>query len=199
MRHIKSGVIGLLVVVTNNKGGQGKTFISTLLAFCLAKNEDNAGKIVCCDRNLAQQNFAQNMKNADIPIVYDDPIKAAVGDIRLWIVDTSPDIVENILVIQKADIVVVPVGKGLHSLHGLKRIHEIRGKQDIKVILNEWSATSSQRKIEDNLKKEGYNLIGHIPTYQRIMNNLDAYLPWDYGLTKKQAQNVFNVLLNILR
>jgi MinD superfamily P-loop ATPase len=192
-------VIALLVVVTNNKGGQGKTFISTLLAFCLMKNLDNVGKIVCCDRNLAQQNFAQNLKNTDIPVVYDDPITAADQDSRLWIIDTSPDILENVEVIKKADIVVVPVGKGLHSLHGLKRIHEIRGKQDIKVILNEWSATSSQRKIEDNLKKEGYNVIGHMPLYQRIMNNLDAYLSWDYGLTKKQAQTVFDVLIGILK
>jgi cellulose biosynthesis protein BcsQ len=52
----------MLIVVANNKGGQGKTFIATLLAFCLAANPENEGRITCCDLDVSQRNFTDNLR-----------------------------------------------------------------------------------------------------------------------------------------
>ena len=192
-------MIIVLVIVTNNKGGQGKTFIATLLAFSLMENSANKDKVVCCDRNLEQKNFALNLSKSDIPVNHDDPMVRSIGDPKLCIVDTSPNLIENMPLIRRADIVIVPLGEGLHALHGLKRIHTVRGKQDLKVIINEWQNTSLQRRIEKHLKQEGYNIVGHLPKYQRIMNNLDTHRSWKYGLTKQQKDIVTSVLVKAVR
>jgi cellulose biosynthesis protein BcsQ len=187
----------MLLVIANNKGGQGKTFIATLLTFCLAANPKNAGNITCCDLDESQRNFTDNLRESGLPLVTKLPQKGA--DRRIWIVDTPPLLDASKEAIQIADILVVPVGLGKHAVHGLNRVAQIRGKKDLKVIINDWGGGLAQQKAESHLVSEGFNVIGRLGRYLRIVNNIDSHVKWSNGLAKQQADMIISVLLKILK
>jgi cellulose biosynthesis protein BcsQ len=187
----------MLVVVANNKGGQGKTFISTLLAFCLAANPKNEGQITCCDLDISQRNFTDNLQLSGLPVASVLPNKKDTKGI--WIVDTPPLLDASKEAIRAADILVVPIGLGKHSVHGLNRVSEVRGKKDLRVIINDWGGGLAQQKAETHLVDEGYNVIGRLGRYLRIVNNIDSHLKWNTGLPKQQTDSIVSVLLKVFK
>jgi cellulose biosynthesis protein BcsQ len=187
----------MIVVVANNKGGQGKTFIATLLAFCLDANPKNKGQITCCDLDVSQRNFTDNLQDSGLRVTSTLPGKEEANGI--WIVDTPPHLDASVEAIHAADVLVVPIGLGKHSVHGLNRVTEVRGKKDLKVIVNDWGGGLAQQKAENHLLSEGFNVIGRLGRYLRIVNNIDAHLKWNSGLSKKQTDAIISVLLKVFK
>jgi cellulose biosynthesis protein BcsQ len=187
----------MILVIANNKGGQGKTFIATLLTFCLAANPKNEGHITCCDLDLYQRNFTDNVRDSGIPVVFSLPENST--DTGIWIVDTPPSLDASKNAIHAADVLVVPVGLGKHAVHGLNRVAEVRGKKDLKVIINDWNGGLAQQKAESYLVQEGFDVIGRLGRYLRIVNNIDSHLKWNSGLSKKQTDVVIEVLLKVFK
>jgi cellulose biosynthesis protein BcsQ len=186
----------MLIVVANNKGGQGKTLLATLLARYLVSNPNNEGNILCCDLDRTQQNFKDNLAVGDLPIITE---MAGIDDNLLCIVDTPPSLNKDVMqAIRGADILIVPVVLGKHSVQGVMRIEEIREKNDLRMVINEWDASTVQKQAEAFLSAQGLKSYGKIPKYKRLAYNIDAGLDWYTGfpdaLVKKVA-GIFNELL----
>jgi hypothetical protein len=120
------------------------------------------------------------------------------GDAKgIWIVDTPPLLDASEEAIRTADVLVVPIGLWKHAVHGLNRVMEIRGKRDMRVIINEWCGGLAQQKAEAYLISEGFDVVGRLRRYLRIGNNIDSHSKWNAGLLKKQAEAVICVLLKV--
>jgi MinD superfamily P-loop ATPase len=186
----------MLIVVVNNKGGQGKTLIATLLTKYLVSNPNNVGNILCCDLDRTQQNFKDNMAMSDLPVITE---MADIDENLLCIVDTPPSLNKDVMqAIRGADILVVPVVLGKHSVQGVMRIAEIREKKDLRMVINEWDASIVQKQAEAFLSEQGLKSYGKIPKYKRLAYNIDAGLDWYTGFTDahvKKVAGIFNKLL----
>lgn len=186
----------MLIVVANNKGGQGKTLIATLLTKYLDANPQNKGNIICCDLDKTQQNFKDNLAKMDIPAI------SSLGNIApklLCMVDTPPSLDKDVIqAIRSADILIVPVILGKHSVQGVMRIAEIREKKDLRLLVNEWDASIVQKQAEGFLLEQGLKIVGKIPKYKRLAYNIDAGLDWYSGFPETQIKKligIFNALL----
>lgn len=188
----------MLIVIANNKGGQGKTLIATLLTKYLASNPKNEGNILCCDLDKTQQNFRDNVQELGIPVV------SSLGEIDkklLCIVDTPPSLDKDVIqAIRSADILIVPVILGKHSVQGVMRVAEIRGTKNFKLLVNEWDASIVQKQAEWFLNEQGFKIVGKIPKYKRLAYNVDAGIDWYSGFSDEQIKkitHIFNSLLKI--
>jgi MinD superfamily P-loop ATPase len=166
----------MLIVVSNNKGGQGKTFIATLLTIFLAGNKANKGKITCCDLDRSQRNFTDSVSKLGLPIISNLPDKSEYRE-RFWIVDTPPNIrgevTESIrTAIKDADILVVPVILGKYSVQGVNRVAETRGSKDLSIILNDWNGSLIEKQAEEFLISEGFKIVGKLGRYRRVSRNI---------------------------
>lgn len=187
----------MLIVVANNKGGQGKTLLATLLTRYIASNPQNKGNILCCDLDKTQQNFRDNVAELDIPVVTS---LATIDEKLLCIVDTPPSLDKEVMqAIRNADILVVPVILGKHSVQGVMRIAEIRGQNDLKLVVNEWDASTVQKQAEGYLTDQGFKFIGKIPKYKRLAYNIDAGLDWYSGFPEVQVKKMVNILNGLLK
>jgi cellulose biosynthesis protein BcsQ len=187
----------MLIVVANNKGGQGKTLVSTLLVKYLLTNPENAGRIVGCDLDMTQQNFKDNLTGSSIPVrqSFDDIPKDLA-----CVVDTPPSLDENtIKAVKAADLLIVPVVLGKHAVQGVMRIAEIRGGMDLRLLINEWDASIVQRQAESFLEEQKFNIVGKIPKYKRLAYNLDAGLEWFSGFPEAYAQIIAEILNKLLQ
>ena len=188
----------MLIVVANNKGGQGKTLVSTLLTKYLASNPENEGNILCCDLDQTQQNFKDNMTDVSCPVV------SSIGDIGdqlICITDTPPSLSKDVMqAIRAADILIVPVVLGKHSVQGVMRVAEIRGRKgDLRLVANEWDASSVQKEAEEFLSEQNLTTYGKIPKYKRLAYNIDAGLDWYTGFPDKQIKKIVGVLDGLLQ
>ncbi|GHV37971.1 hypothetical protein FACS1894187_16010 [Synergistales bacterium] len=186
----------MLIVVANNKGGQGKTLTATLLSRYLASNPENEGNILCCDLDHTQQNFKENMAESSIPVTTLVPVENA----PLCIVDTPPSLNKEVIqVIKNADILIVPIILGKHSVQGVMRITEIRGKNDLRLVVNEWDASSIQKQSEEFLSEKGFKFFGKIPKYKRLAYNIDVGLDWYAGFTDPTIEKITDILNKLLK
>ena len=187
----------MLIVAATNKGGQGKTLLATLLAKYLASNSKNKGNILCCDLDRTQQNFKDNLADTDLPIVSS---MADISDNLLCIVDTPPNLDKDVIqAIRAADILIVPVVLGKHSVQGIIRIAEIRGKNDLRLVVNEWDSSVVQKQAEEFLMAQNFRFHGKIPKYKRLAYNIDAGLDWHTGFTESQIRKIVGILDELLK
>lgn len=187
----------MLIVVANNKGGQGKTLTATLLTKYLASNPQYQGKIICCDLDKTQQNFLDNMKDSGLPFVTD--INTIPSDL-VGVVDTPPSLDSSLIeAIKKADRLVVPIVLGKHSVQGVLRIAELRGNvKDMRILINEWDASAAQKEAEAHLIKAGFAIIGKIPRYKRLAYNIDLGIDWFYGFPETHVEKIIKILNGLL-
>jgi cellulose biosynthesis protein BcsQ len=192
----------MLIVVSNNKGGQGKTFIATLLTLYLASNPKNKDRITCCDLDRSQRNFSDSVSLLNLPVTLSLPPKEEYKKM-FWIVDTPPNIREGTDIVRQAiiyaDLLVVPVILSKYSVQGVNRVAETRGKKDMKIILNDWNGTLIEKKAEEYLREEGFNIIGKLSRNRRVSRNLEALDRWDSGLQKAQAAKIITILASIFK
>ena len=187
----------MLIVVANNKGGQGKTLIATLLAKYLASDPKIKNNILCCDLDQTQQNFKDNMADTNLPVVTS---LAEISDSLLFIVDTPPSLNKDVMqAIINADILIVPVILGKHAVQGLMRIAEIRGKKDLRLVVNEWDSSIVQKQSEKYLTEQGFKFYGKIPKYKRLAYNIDAGLDWYTGFPDAQVKKTVDILNKLLK
>jgi MinD superfamily P-loop ATPase len=190
----------MLIVIANNKGGQGKTLLATLLVKYFASNPENEGNIICCDLDKTQQNFKDNLNDMNIPVI------SSLGGIAkklLCIVDTPPSLDKDVIyAIRNANILVVPVILGKHSVQGVMRVAEIRNKDDLCIVANEWDDSTVQRQAEGFLNEQGFKFLGKLPKYKRLAYNIDAKLDWYTGFPEthiKKIVAIFDRLLTLLK
>jgi cellulose biosynthesis protein BcsQ len=186
----------MLIVVANNKGGQGKTMIATLLVKYLLSNPDNYGKIIGCDLDKTQQNFRDNITEHSIHVESID----GVSSDTVCVIDTPPSLdKDTVNVVKIADLLIVPVILGKHSVQGVMRIAEIRGRKDLRLLINEWDTSSVQKQAESFLIEQGLNIVGKIPKYKRLAYNLDAGLDWFVGFSETQINGIVDILNQLLQ
>jgi cellulose biosynthesis protein BcsQ len=183
--------------VANNKGGQGKTFLSTLLCLCLLENEKTANAVIAVDLDQTQRSLSDNLKKSKIELVHQIPTSFQQG--KVYVIDTPPNIHISTPAIKSADYVIVPVADGKHSVHGLNSIAKIREKNDLRVVINEWNGHKQQVIVEEYLGEHGYKVVAKLPKYLRVMNNVDSYASWYAGLTAKQFEVYRDGVQNILK
>ncbi|MDR1916036.1 MAG: hypothetical protein LBQ58_05630 [Synergistaceae bacterium] len=192
----------MLIVISNNKGGQGKTFLATLLTLFLASNPDNEDRITCCDLDRSQRNFSDSVSKLKLPIIHNLPDKKEYNR-RFWIVDTPPNIREVTDVVRQAiidaDLLVVPVILSKYSVQGVNRVAETRGAKDLRIILNDWNGTLIEKKAEEYLHNEGFDIIGKLSRNRRVSRNIESLDRWDAGLQRAQAQKIISVLAGIFK
>jgi cellulose biosynthesis protein BcsQ len=187
----------MLIVVANNKGGQGKTLLATLLTKYLLSNPENTGNILCCDLDRTQQNFKDNLATADIPIVSS---LADISERLLCVVDTPPSLDKDVIqAIRGADVLIVPVILGKHSVQGVMRIAEIRESRDLRLLVNQWDASAVQKQAEEFLAAQGFKFYGKIPKYKRLAYNIDAGIDWASGFPDDQAEKMADILNRLLK
>jgi len=187
----------MLIVVANNKGGQGKTLLATLLTKYLVSNPKNEGNILCCDLDRTQQNFKDNVTISGLPVVTS---LANVADNLLCVVDTPPSLDRDVMqAIRSADILIVPVIPGKHSVQGVMRINEIRGQKDLRLVVNEWDASTVQKQAEEFLTSQGFKFYGKIQKYKRLAYNIDAGLDWYSGFSDTQIKGIVDILNGLLK
>jgi len=187
----------MIIVVANNKGGQGKTLLATLLTKYLVSNPKNEGNIVCCDLDSTQQNFKDNLADTDLPIV---ATMTEIPDKKLCVVDTPPSLDKDVMEATRiADILVVPVILGKHSVQGIMRVAEIRGKKDLRIVANEWDASIVQKQAEEFLTEQNFKFYGKIPKYKRLAYNIDAGLDWYTGFPNTQIKKIAGILSELLK
>jgi MinD superfamily P-loop ATPase len=187
----------MLIVVANNKGGQGKTLLATLLTKYLLSNPKTEGNILCCDLDRTQQNYKDNLASTSLPVVTSI---AEISNNLLCIVDTPPNLDKNVIqAIQTADVLIVPVVLGKHSVQGIMRIAEIRGKRDLRIVVNEWDASIVQKQAEEFLISQEFKFYGKIPKYKRLAYNIDAGLDWYSGFPDSQVQKIIDILNDLLK
>ena len=190
-------VINMLVTVVNNKGGQGKTLLATLVTRYLLSNPDNSGNILCCDLDKTQQNFKDNLAGIDVPVITS---LADIDEKLLCIVDTPPSLDKDVMqAVRSADILIAPVVLGKHSVQGVMRIAEIRGKKDLRLVSNEWDSSIVQKQAEIFLAEQGFKIVGKIPKYKRLAYNIDAGLDWYTGFSEEQIKKIIGMLDRLLK
>jgi cellulose biosynthesis protein BcsQ len=198
---IPKGEMRMIIVVANNKGGQGKTMISTLLVRQLLTNPKNRakGKITCCDLDKTQRNFTDNLKGLDIAVIT-DLANVSPENGHCCVVDTPPSLdPDTVRAILKADMLIVPIILGKHSVQGLLRIAEIRGRGNLKIVLNEWDNSTVQKQAEQHLKQSGFNIVGRLKKYKRLAFNMDAGDDWFAGFSEQQAKQIGSLLNKLLK
>jgi cellulose biosynthesis protein BcsQ len=187
----------MLIVVANNKGGQGKTLLATLLTKYLASNPENKGNILCCDLDRTQQNFKDNVSTDGLPVITEF---SNIANDLLCIADTPPRLDKEVMqAIRSANILIVPVILGKHSVQGVMRIAEIRKRQDIRLVVNEWDASAVQKQAETFLAVQGFKLYGKIPKYKRLAYNIDAGLDWFTGFSEVQIKKIVGIFSELLK
>ena len=187
----------MLIVVANNKGGQGKTLLATLLTKYLASNPKNEGNILCCDLDRTQQNFKDNLADTNLPVVTS---MDEMNDNLLCVVDTPPSLDKDVMqATRSAYILIVPVILGKHSVQGMMRIAEIRGKKDLRIVANEWDASAVQKQAEEFLTGQKFKFYGKIPKYKRLAYNIDAGLDWYTGFPDTQIKKIVGILNRLFK
>ena len=195
--------------ITSNKGGQGKTTISTLLAVITATREKEkaekgkqASTIYCCDLDKTQQNFRDNLSGyedlKDI-IKFVDGISDIPED-ALGIIDTPSELGKNTIeAIRMADILIVPIIPAKHAVQGVKRIAAIRGsKTDLRIVANDWDGSAAQLEAEEELINDGFVIRSKLRKYKRLTYNLDAQMDWYTGFTNAIIKTITNVLRSLI-
>jgi CO dehydrogenase nickel-insertion accessory protein CooC1 len=183
------------IVITNNKGGQGKTLIATLLTKYLLSNKDNEDTVSGLDLDSTQKNFTDNMSGASL--YFFSRLEDIPND-KICVIDTPPNLEKSTAAIRAADILIVPVILGKHAVQGVGRVLEVRQKKDLRLIFNEWDESAIQIQSEQYLINEGFNIAGKLPKYKRLAYNVDAGIDWYAGFSETQIKLVVNILNNLL-
>jgi CO dehydrogenase nickel-insertion accessory protein CooC1 len=186
----------MLIVVTNNKGGQGKTLFATLIAKYLLANPANKHLVSCCDVDKTQQNFKDNM-SGDSVFFFNDI--SEIPEHTLCVVDTPANLEVSTPSIKAADILVVPVVLGKHAVQGVHRVLEIREKRDLRIVANEWDDSEIQNEALDFLNQSQLEIYGKIPKYKKLAHNIDTGINWDYGLPEGPIKLIIEVLVKLLK
>jgi CO dehydrogenase nickel-insertion accessory protein CooC1 len=168
----------MLIVVTNNKGGQGKTLFATLIAKYLLANPANEHLVSCYDVDHTQQNFKDNMRGDNVFFFND---LSEIPKHTFCVVDTPANLEMSTPSIKAADILVVPVVLGKHAVQGVNRVLEIRGKNDLRIVANEWDDSEIQNEALEFLEEKQLTVYGKIPKYKKLAHNIDVGVNWDYG------------------
>ncbi|MDR1741921.1 MAG: ParA family protein [Synergistaceae bacterium] len=187
----------MLIAVANNKGGQGKTLLATLLAQYLASNPANVRKMFCLDLDRTQLSFTDNMAASGLTFV--NGLDSA-AQCPLCVVDTPPSLDDDVIrAVKMADILVVPVVPCKHSAQSAAHIAEIRGRGDgLKMVINQWDASRAQQQARSFLKERGFRFYGVMPKYKRVGYNIDAGLDWQHDVSEKQALEIIGTLKGLL-
>ena len=132
------------------------------------------------------------------------PIVSSIGGMGsqlVCIADTPPNLNKDVMqAIRTADILIVPVVLGKHSVQGVMRVAEIRGgKDDLRLVANEWDASAVQKEAEEFLSTQKLTTYGKIPKYKRLAYNIDAGLDWYTGFPDKQIKKIVGVLDGLLQ
>jgi cellulose biosynthesis protein BcsQ len=183
------------IVITNNKGGQGKTLIATLLTRYLLANKENEGILSGLDLDSTQKNFTDNMRGSNL--FFFSSLEEVPND-KICVIDTPPNLEKSTAAIQAADVLIVPVILGKHSVQGVGRVVEIRQKKDIRLVFNEWDDSAIQHQSEQFLNEEGFEVAGKMPKYKRLAYNIDAGLDWYNGFPEAQMKLVMDILNKLL-
>jgi cellulose biosynthesis protein BcsQ len=183
------------IVIANNKGGQGKTFFARLILWCLMKNPENTGKLAYLDTDKDQKNLADVMREADIKVFEN---LDEIPENMICVVDTPPSLTGSIDAIKAADILIVPIVLGKDSAKGVMRVREIRGKNDLRIVANDWDGGQNQKEVGEFLLANQFNIIGNLPRYKRISYNLDHDAEWYSGLTEPITNYILNLVRSLL-
>jgi CO dehydrogenase nickel-insertion accessory protein CooC1 len=186
----------MLIVVHNNKGGQGKSTICALLTFYLLSNPKNKGLITACDLDTTQQNFRGLVGGYDVPM-YNNLTE--VSSNVICIVDTPSDLEKSIEAIKIADLLIVPIIVGTHAIQGFSRVKEFRGDKEIRVVLNQWESSAITRAGEEQLKLRGVKITAKIPRYLRLHYNLDSKQEWYAGFRSDEREKIMRAIKQLLK
>jgi len=186
------------ILITNNKGGQGKTFFSVLLYQYLKEQRIT---VRACDLDRKQLNFAQILSKwaPEEKII---PMFEAIPANALTIIDTGPFNVnseDEIQIIQEVERVIVPIEVDASSARGLEQVAKIRGDKDIMYLATRWDSTNPrQQNIPyDDLMSKGYVFTSRVPRNRIVGYNVDNGITWHKSLPVK-AIDAYNDLLNRL-
>ena len=183
------------IVIANNKGGQGKTLLAVLLIQYLQQKKK--GEVAACDLDRTQLNLTDSLQETGIKIYprFSD-IPAGV----LCVVDTPPHLDDNLMeVIKSADSLIVPITLGKHAVQGVRRIAELRDKQDTRFVVNAYDESTIQKQSRDFLQEKGFKFSGIIPRYKRLAYNVDCGLPWYTGFPPEHIKYIERTLENLTK
>jgi MinD superfamily P-loop ATPase len=122
-----------------------------------------------------------------------------VPEHTLCVVDTPANLEMSTPAIKAADILVVPVVLGKHAVQGVHRVLEIRGKNDLRIIANEWDDSEIQNEAQEFLTKSQLTIYGRVPKYKRLAHNIDVGANWSYGLPEGPITLMVDLLNKLLK
>jgi len=114
------------------------------------------------------------------------------------VIDTPPSLSGSIAAIQQADILIVPIVLGKDAANGLQRVREIRGRNDLRIVINDWEDSLNEKEVEEFLRANQFNIIGKVPKYKRIAYNLDHDLEWYFGMSEPIINYMLSLTKNLL-
>ena len=187
----------IVITVSINKGGQAKTTFSVLITQYLLRNPKNVGRVACGDVDPTQMNFKNTLNDYGIEVPFVNKLEDVPEGIDYVVFDTSADLIESTPAIVQADILVCPIEAGKWAVEGLQRVEQVRGKRDMKVILNKCRDSGKHQQLEEDLRKAGYNVIGKVKYLEQLANNIDNIDDWHHRLSKDNALAIRDALENI--
>ena len=190
----------MIVVLTNNKGGTGKTTYSTIISQIMV----NSGlKVVAVDLDHAQAHLKLFLRKLGEEL--NIPVLTSLKEIDKYphdvtIIDTPPAFSEETFAaIKKADVVVVPINRDKTGLLGLKEVASHVDKDKIIVVTSQWKMnTRFNADLYEQLEGLGFKGAPNIPENIQIIHNRDANRSWDYGIPAKQAEPYLKLVKAIL-
>ena len=79
------------------------------------------------------------------------------------------------------------------------RISEIRGKKDLRIVANEWDASTVQKQAEEFLAEKNFLFYGRISKYKRLAYNIDAGFDWYTGFPDTKIKKIIGILSGLLK
>lgn len=180
----------MIVTITANKGGVGKTFAAVVLAETAAAAGEN---VVVFDSD-PQENAFSRLDDLLIGRVFatkgrkPDLAKAGVGESDFVVIDTqrareSAAARESI---KMADLVVIPTMTSAFAIEGMRetiRICELEGKSYLILLtLPIRKSAASKKEVEGLVQEFGERLI-QWPNSERVSRNVEGRLVFYKGLT----------------
>ena len=183
------------IVIANNKGGQGKTLLAVLLLQHL--QHKRKPKIAACDLDRTQLNLTDSLQESGLKVYarFED-----IPEDVICVVDTPPHLDESLMeVIRRADRLIVPITLGKHAVQGVRRIAELRDRQDTKFVVNAYDESTIQKQSRDFLQEQGFKFSGVIPRYKRLAYNVDCGLSWHTGFPPAHIKFIEKTLDNLIK
>jgi chromosome partitioning protein len=195
----------ITVAISNNKGGVGKTTLSTMLAETFLTKTDKSLNAIDLD---PQKNFTDTLSLIDAEkyggrLTVSNKISIG-GDLN--IIDCPPALSpETNMAIKHADVVLIPIMADMYSLVNIENIFKLgrangKTKKQMPLVSMGFNTVSAGilEEIKNFVEKNHYDIVANIPFNKLIPFNILTGQMWEYGLIMNHRRVIYRLLDSIL-